>query len=116
MDGENRRSKDASWDLERDEWVPSFPLLPLCAPGLVPYSQTTTRTMSAFLTTSRAATRAVGAAPSAARAFSSTPAPQATLRELEQRIKSVGNIGTLAPCPQRAMPPRTLPHIVGRRR
>ncbi|GAA5859864.1 hypothetical protein JCM8547_004362 [Rhodosporidiobolus lusitaniae] len=34
-------------------------------------------------------------APSAARAFSSTPAPQATLRELEQRIKSVGNIGKI---------------------
>lgn len=27
------------------------------------------------------------------RSFSSTPAPQATLRELEMRIRSVGNIG-----------------------
>lgn len=43
-----------------------------------------------LLSTSRTAVRAVAAAPSAARAFSSTPAPQATLRELESRIKSVG--------------------------
>ncbi|GAA5939011.1 hypothetical protein JCM10213_006003 [Rhodosporidiobolus nylandii] len=33
--------------------------------------------------------------PAGARAFSSTPASQATLRELEQRIKSVGNIGKI---------------------
>ncbi|GAA6041149.1 hypothetical protein NBRC10512_005068 [Rhodotorula toruloides] len=45
-----------------------------------------------LLSTSRTAVRAVAAAPSAARAFSSTPAPQATLRELESRIKSVGKI------------------------
>lgn len=50
--------------------------------------------MSAILSSSRAAARAV-AAPSAARSFSSTPAPQATLRELEGRIKSVGNIGKI---------------------
>ena len=31
----------------------------------------------------------------ATRAFSSTPAPQATLRELEMRIRSVGNIGKI---------------------
>ncbi|BGP17199.1 hypothetical protein JCM10213_006002 [Rhodosporidiobolus nylandii] len=49
--------------------------------------------MSAMLASSRAAVRA--AAPASARAFSSTPAPQATLRELEQRIKSVGNIGKI---------------------
>ncbi|BGO92383.1 atp3 gamma subunit of the F1 sector of mitochondrial F1F0 ATP synthase [Rhodotorula toruloides] len=48
-----------------------------------------------LLSTSRTAVRAVAAAPSAARAFSSTPAPQATLRELESRIKSVGNIGKI---------------------
>lgn len=35
------------------------------------------------------------AAPSSARAFSSTPVPQATLRELELRIRSVGNIGKI---------------------
>ncbi|GAA5883652.1 hypothetical protein JCM3774_003078 [Rhodotorula dairenensis] len=43
--------------------------------------------MSALFSSSRAAVRAV-AAPSAARSFSSTPAPQATLRELEGRIKA----------------------------
>lgn len=32
---------------------------------------------------------------SALRSFSSSPAPQATLRELETRIKSVGNIGKI---------------------
>ncbi|GAA6006030.1 hypothetical protein JCM10207_007316 [Rhodosporidiobolus poonsookiae] len=51
--------------------------------------------MSAFInsasrTVARAAKPAV-----ASRAFSSTPAPQATLRELEQRIKSVANIGKI---------------------
>ncbi|GAA5912149.1 hypothetical protein JCM5296_003943 [Sporobolomyces johnsonii] len=51
--------------------------------------------MSALFNSSRVAVRAASAAPSAARAFSSTPAPQATLRELEQRIKSVGNIGKI---------------------
>lgn len=45
------------------------------------------RTMSALFSSSRAAVRAV-AAPSAVRSFSSTPAPQATLRELEGRIKA----------------------------
>lgn len=34
-------------------------------------------------------------APVSARSFSSTPAPQATLRELEIRIRSVGNIGKI---------------------
>ncbi|KWU42330.1 ATP synthase F1 gamma [Rhodotorula sp. JG-1b] len=43
--------------------------------------------MSALFSSSRAAVRAV-AAPSAVRSFSSTPAPQATLRELEGRIKA----------------------------
>ncbi|GAA5890785.1 hypothetical protein JCM6882_000662 [Rhodosporidiobolus microsporus] len=46
-----------------------------------------------FTNAARQATRA-SVAPST-RAFSSTPAPQATLRELEQRIKSVGNIGKI---------------------
>ncbi|GAA5989719.1 hypothetical protein JCM11641_002181 [Rhodosporidiobolus odoratus] len=52
--------------------------------------------MSAFLASSRTAARAAATpAVGAARSFSSTPAPQATLRELEQRIKSVGNIGKI---------------------
>lgn len=42
---------------------------------------------------SRSATPLKAAAVGSARSFSSTPAPQATLRELETRIRSVGNIG-----------------------
>ncbi|GAA6043432.1 hypothetical protein JCM8097_002855 [Rhodosporidiobolus ruineniae] len=49
--------------------------------------------MATIFAAARPAVRA--AAPAAARNFSSTPAPQATLRELEQRIKSVGNIGKI---------------------
>jgi len=48
--------------------------------------------MSALFSTARTAARA---APASARSFSSTPAPQATLREIEGRIKSVGNIGKI---------------------
>ncbi|GAA5848808.1 uncharacterized protein RHOBADRAFT_65967 [Rhodotorula graminis WP1] len=47
--------------------------------------------MSALFSSARTAARV---APST-RAFSSTPAPQATLREIEGRIKSVGNIGKI---------------------
>ncbi|CEQ42012.1 SPOSA6832_03769, partial [Sporobolomyces salmonicolor] len=70
--------------------------------------------MSALFTSSRVAVRAASAAPSAARAFSSTPAPQATLRELEQRIKSVGNIGKITKsmkvsCTRPLAPPQALP-------
>ena len=42
---------------------------------------------------SRSAGTSLRAAAPSTRAFSSTPAQQATLRELEMRIKSVGNIG-----------------------
>ncbi|KAK4705284.1 translation initiation factor 5B, partial [Phenoliferia sp. Uapishka_3] len=44
---------------------------------------------------SRSAGTTLRAAAPSARAFSSTPAQQATLRELEMRIKSVGNIGKI---------------------
>ncbi|KAL8279746.1 hypothetical protein RQP46_007841 [Phenoliferia psychrophenolica] len=44
---------------------------------------------------SRSAGTSLRAAAPSARAFSSTPAQQATLRELEMRIKSVGNIGKI---------------------
>ncbi|GAA6063115.1 hypothetical protein JCM10212_002637 [Sporobolomyces blumeae] len=51
--------------------------------------------MSALFASSRVAVRAAAQPRQAARAFSSTPVPQATLRELESRIKSVGNIGKI---------------------
>jgi len=41
------------------------------------------------------AARALAGAPASTRAFSATAAPQATLRELESRIKSVKNIGKI---------------------
>lgn len=51
-----------------------------------------------------------------ARSFSSTPAPQATLRELEMRIKSVGNIGKITKSMKVSPPARPLRRAKGGKR